>query len=146
MGTVTLHRVLPATADRIYRAFIDPYAMAKWLPPQGFTGNVESIDARVGGGYRMSFTNFSTGKVQSFGGKFLELQPGARLVYTDKFDDANLPGEMKTTITITKVSVGTDLKVVQEGIPDMIPVEACYLGWQQSLDQLAMLVNPEIPD
>ena len=145
-GTVTLHRVLKAPADRVYRAFLDPDAMAKWLPPHGFTGRVLSIDPQVGGSYRMQFTNLSTGHVHRFGGEYLELVPGERIVHTDRFDDANLPGEMRTTITFTTVSVGTDVKVVQQGIPAMIPTEACYLGWQESLQLLTLLVEPQIPD
>ncbi|HEY7641557.1 MAG TPA: SRPBCC family protein [Steroidobacteraceae bacterium] len=143
-GTVKLHRVLRSTPDRVYRAFIDPEAMAKWLPPFGFTGKVHSIDARVGGTYKMSFKNFTTNESHSFGGKFLELVPGQRLRHTDAFDDPNLPGEMMTTVTIKQVSVGVELNVVQEGIPEAIPAEACYLGWQDSLTQLAQLVEPEI--
>jgi uncharacterized protein YndB with AHSA1/START domain len=145
-GTVRLHRVLRAPAERVYRAFLDPDAMAKWLPPYGFTGKVHSIDARVGGGYRMSFTNFSTGKSHSFGGTYIELTPHERLRYTDRFDDPNLPGEMNVTVTLRKVIGGTELNVVQEGIPAVIPAEMCYLGWQESLSQLAHLVEPEIPD
>jgi len=145
-GTVRLHRVLRATPERIWRAFIDPDAMAKWLPPHGFTGKVHQMDAKVGGSYKMSFTNFSTGKSHAFGGKFLELVPNERLRYTDQFDDPNLPGEMTTTVTVKAVSVGTELNIVQEGIPAMIPVEACYLGWQESLFLLAKLVEAEIPD
>jgi uncharacterized protein YndB with AHSA1/START domain len=144
-GTVRLHRVLRATPERVYRAFLDPDAMAKWLPPNGFTGRVQHIDAKVGGSYKMSFTNFSTGQSHSFGGEYLELVPHERLRYTDKFDDANLPGEMKTTVTLAKVSCGTELNVVQEGIPEAIPTEACYLGWQESLALLAKLVEAEIP-
>jgi len=144
-GTVKLHRVLRGKPERVYRAFIDPDAMAKWLPPNGFTGKVHEMDARVGGGYRMSFTNFSNGQSHSFGGKFLELVPNQRLRYTDRFDDTNLPGEMVTTVTIAPVSCGVELNVVQEGIPDMIPTEMCYLGWQDSLTLLAQLVEPEIP-
>jgi len=143
-NTVKLHRVLRSTPDRIFRAFIDPDAMAKWLPPHGFTGKVHSMDARVGGGYKMSFKNFTTGDSHSFGGKFLELVPGERLRYTDQFDDPNLPGEMVTTVTIKKVSVGVELNVVQEGIPEVIPAEACYLGWQESLTLLTQLVEAEI--
>ena len=135
-NTVKLHRVLRATPDRVYRAFIDPEAMAKWLPPNGFTGKVHSIEARVGGSYKMSFKNFTTGESHSFGGKFLELVPNERLRYTDRFDDPNLPGEMQTTVTIKQVSVGVELNVVQEGIPEAIPAEACYLGWQESLTLL----------
>jgi uncharacterized protein YndB with AHSA1/START domain len=145
-GTVRLHRVLRATPERLYRAFIDPDAMAKWIPPHGFTGKVHHMDAQVGGSYTMSFTNFSTGNSHKFGGEFLELVPGQRLRYTDRFDDPNLPGEMTTTVTFTPVSVGTELNIVQEGIPAMIPVEACYLGWQESLALLAQLIEAEIPD
>ncbi|MGH8237072.1 MAG: SRPBCC family protein [Steroidobacteraceae bacterium] len=143
-NTVKLHRVLRATPDRVYRAFIDPEAMAKWLPPNGFTGKVHSIEARVGGSYKMSFKNFTTGESHSFGGKFLELVPNERLRYTDRFDDPNLPGEMQTTVTIKQVSVGIELNVVQEGIPEAIPAEACYLGWQESLTLLTKLVEAEI--
>lgn len=145
-GTVTLHRVLRAPPERVYRAFLDPDAMAKWLPPHGFTGRVLEMDARVGGVYRMQFTNLSTGHVHAFGGRYLELVPGERIVNTDRFDDTNLPGEMRTTVTFTAVSVGTELRVVQEGIPAMIPTEACYLGWQESLQLLALLVEAQIPD
>lgn len=145
-NTIRLHRVLRATPERVYRAFVDPHAMAKWLPPNGFTGQVHEMDARVGGGYRMSFTNFSTGKSHAFGGKFLELVPHERIRYTDRFDDPGLPGEMVTAVTLKKVSVGTELHVVQEGVPDVIPAEACYLGWQESLVLLAKLVEAEIPD
>jgi uncharacterized protein YndB with AHSA1/START domain len=145
-GTVRLHRVLKAPAERVYKAFLDPDAMAKWLPPHGFTGKVHSMDARVGGGYRMSFTNFGTGKSHSFGGTYVELIPGERLRYTDKFDDPNLPGEMNVTILLRKVACGTELSIVQEGIPAVIPVEFCYLGWQESLALLAHVVEPEIPD
>lgn len=145
-NTVRLHRVLSAKADRVYRAFIDPDAMAKWLPPHGFTGKVHEMDARVGGVYKMSFTNFSTGSSHSFGGKFVEMVPNQRLRYTDRFDDPNLPGEMMTTIDIKPVSVGVEVNITQEGLPEVIPVEACYLGWQQSLTMLAQLVEPEIPD
>ena len=143
-STIKLHRVLRAKPERVYRAFIDPDAMAKWLPPNGFTGKVHSIDAKVGGTYKMSFTNFTTGQSHSFGGKFLELVPNERLRYTDRFDDPNLPGEMQTTVTIKQVSVGVELNVVQEGIPDAIPAEACYLGWQESLTLLTKLVEAEI--
>ena len=143
-NTVKLHRVLRATPDRVYRAFIDPEAMAKWLPPNGFTGKVHSIEARVGGSYKMSFKNFTTGESHAFGGKFLELVPNERLRYTDRFDDPNLPGEMQTTVTIKQVSVGVELNVVQEGIPEAIPAEACYLGWQESLTLLTKLVEAEI--
>ena len=144
-STVRLHRVLRATPERIYRAFLDPDAMAKWLPPNGFTGKVHHMDATVGGTYKMSFTNFTTGQSHSFGGEYLELVPNERIRHTDKFDDPNLPGVMLVTISLKKVAVGTDLNVVQEGIPDVIPVEACYLGWQESLALLAMLVEAEIP-
>lgn len=143
-GTVRFHRVLTAPPDRIYRAFLDGDAMAKWLPPHGFTGKVHSIDARIGGSYRMSFTNFSSGNSHSFGGTFVELVPNERIRHTDKFDDPNLPGEMQTTITLRKVSVGTEIEIVQEGIPAAIPPEACTLGWQESLTLLAQLVQPEI--
>jgi uncharacterized protein YndB with AHSA1/START domain len=145
-GTVRLHRVLRAKPERLYRAFLDPAAMTKWLPPHGFTGKVHEIDAKVGGSYRMSFTNFSSGKSHSFGGKYLELVPNERIRYTDRFDDPNLPGEMITTITLKAVSVGVELNVTQEGIPDVIPAEACYLGWQESLTLLTQLVEAEIPD
>ena len=145
-GTVKLHRVLRASPERIYRAFLDPDAMAKWLPPHGFTGKVHHLDAKVGGTYRMSFTNFTTGRSHAFGGTFLELVPNERLSYSDRFDDPNLPGEMRTTVKLTKASVGTELDIVQEGIPAMIPVDACYLGWQESLTLLAKLVEAEIPD
>lgn len=146
MSTVQLHRVLRATPERVYRAFLDADAMAKWLPPNGFTGKVHHMDAKVGGGYKMSFTNFSTGKSHSFGGKYLELKPGVLIRYTDAFDDPALPGEMLTTVSLSAVSCGTELRVVQEGLPDVIPVEACYLGWQESLTLLAKLVEAEIPD
>ena len=145
-STIKLHRVLKATPERAYKAFVDAAAMAKWLPPYGFTCTVHHLDAKVGGTYRMSFTNFSSGNSHAFGGKYLELKPGERLRYTDKFEDPGLPGEMTTTITLKKVSVGTELNVVQEGVPDAIPAEACYLGWQESLAQLAHLVDPEIAD
>jgi uncharacterized protein YndB with AHSA1/START domain len=145
-STIRLHRVLRATPERVYRAFLDPAAMTKWLPPHGFTGTVHHMDARVGGTYKMSFTNFSTGSSHSFGGEYLELVPGKRLRYRDKFDDPNVPGEMQVTISLQAVSCGTDLSVVQEGVPDVIPPEACYLGWQESLTLLAQLVEPEIPD
>lgn len=145
-GTVHLHRVLRATPERVYRAFLDPAAMTKWLPPNGFTGTVHELEAKVGGRYRMSFTNFTTGASQSFGGEYLELVPGTRIRHTDTFDNAQLPGEMITTITLKQVSVGTELTVVQEGIPEMIPTEACYLGWQESLMLLAQLVEAEIRD
>jgi len=145
-NTVRLHRVLRAKPEKVYRAFLDGEALARWLPPNGFTCKVDRLDARVGGKYRMSFRNFSTGKGHSFGGTYVELVPGERLRYTDKFDDANLPGEMITTVSLLAVSCGTELNVVQEGIPDVIPTEMCYLGWQESLDHLARLVEPEIPD
>ena len=145
-NTVRLHRVLRATPERVYRAFLDPDAMVKWLPPNGFTGKVHQADARVDGSYKMSFTNFSTGKSHSFGGKYLELKPHELLRYTDKFDDPNLPGEMQTTITLRSVFCGTELNITQEGIPAAIPTEACYLGWQESLTLLAKLVEAEIPD
>ena len=144
-STIRLHRVLRAPTDRVYRAFIDAAAMPKWLPPHGFTGKVHQMDARVGGTYKMSFTNFNTGTAHSFGGKFLELVPGERLRYTDAFDDPNLPGEMQTTVVLKKVSVGTEINITQEGVPDVIPAEACYLGWQESLTLLAQLVEAEIP-
>ncbi|HNB24258.1 MAG TPA: SRPBCC family protein [Candidatus Melainabacteria bacterium] len=146
-NTVRLHRVLRAPAERIYKAFIDPDAMAKWLPPNGFTGKVHEMDARVGGSYSMSFTNFSTGSSHKFGGTFVEMKEFERLRYTDKFDPAaNLPGEMMTTIVLKKVSVGTEVDITQEGIPAMIPPDGCYLGWQESLTLLAKLVEAEIPD
>lgn len=144
-NTVRLHRVLRAPAERVYLAFIDPAAMTKWLPPHGFTGKVHEMDARVGGGYRMSFTNFSNGQSHSFGGTYLELVPGERIVHTDVFDDPNLPGEMRVTVTFKAVFCGTELNVVQEGIPEVIPAEACYLGWQESLTLLAQLIEAEIP-
>jgi uncharacterized protein YndB with AHSA1/START domain len=144
-GTVRLHRVLRATPERVYRAFLDADAMAKWLPPYGFTCKVHSMDAKVGGTYKMSFTNFSTGHGHSFGGEYRELVPFEKIRYTDRFDDPNLSGEMQTTVTLTKVSCGTGLNVEQEGIPEAISVEMCYLGWQESLAQLAQLVEPEIP-
>jgi uncharacterized protein YndB with AHSA1/START domain len=144
-GTVRLHRVLTAPPERVYRAFLDPDALAKWLPPHGFTGKVHHMDARVGGSYKMSFTNFSANQSHSFGGDYLELVPNERIVHTDQFDDPNLPGTMKTTITLKAVSVGTELTAVQEGIPEMIPTEACYLGWQESLTLLAQLVQADIP-
>ena len=143
-NVVRLHRVLRATPDRVYRAFVDADAMAKWLPPNGFTGKVHQLDARLGGNYRMSFTNFTTGQSHAFGGEYLELVPRERLRYTGKFEDPNLPGVMQTAVTLRAVSVGTELSVVQEGIPDVIPVEACYLGWQNSLSLLAKLVEAEI--
>jgi uncharacterized protein YndB with AHSA1/START domain len=145
-STIRLHRVLRAPAERIYRAFLDADAMAKWLPPNGFTGKVHQLDARVGGTHRMSFTNFSTGKSHSFGGTYLELTPHERIRYSDKFDDPNLPGEMQTTITFKTISVGTEVSIVQEGVPAVIPAEACYLGWQESLILLGKLVEAEIRD
>jgi uncharacterized protein YndB with AHSA1/START domain len=144
-NTVRLHRVLRAPPERVYRAFLDAEAMAKWLPPHGFTGRVHQVDARVGGEYRMSFTNLATGHSHSFGGVYLELVPNERIVNTDRFEDPNLPGEMRTTVSLTAVSCGTELSVVQEGIPEVIPVEACYLGWQESLQLLALLVEAEVP-
>ena len=144
-NTIRLHRVLRAPPERVYRAFLDADAMAKWLPPNGFTGKVHHLDAKVGGTYKMSFTNFTTQKSHSFGGEYLDLVPHERIVHTDKFDDPNLPGVMKTTISLEKVFCGTELNVVQEGIPGMIPPQACYLGWQDTLNQLAALVDPEIP-
>ena len=145
-GTVKLHRVLKAPAERVYRAFLDPQAMAKWLPPHGFTGQVHHLEAKVGGTYRMSFTNFSTGHGHSFGGEYLELVPNERIRHTDRFDDPNLPGTMETTIELRTVMCGTELSIVQSGIPAAIPVEMCYLGWQESLALLAQLVEPTIPD
>lgn len=142
--TIRLHRVLSAPPERIYRAFLDPDAMAKWLPPFGFIGKVHQMDARVGGTYKMSFTNFASGETHSFGGKFLELMPNERIRHTDKFDDPNLPGEMTTTITLKNVSCGTEINVVQEGVPTVIPPEGCYLGWQESLALLALLVEAEV--
>lgn len=144
-GTVRFHRVLRASPEKIYNAFLDADAMCKWLPPHGFTGKVHAIDVRVGGSYKMSFTNFSSGNSHSFGGEYLELVPGQKIVHTDKFDDPNLPGEMQTTITLKKVSCGTEVNIVQEGIPAVIPTEACCLGWQESLQLLALLVEAEIP-
>jgi uncharacterized protein YndB with AHSA1/START domain len=144
-NTVTLHRVLRAPPERIYRAFLEPAAMAKWLPPYGFTCTVGHMEARVGGTFKMSFTNFGTGNGHSFGGEYLELVPAEKIVYTDRFDDANLPGTMKTSVTLSAVACGTEVNVVQEGIPEAIPVEMCYLGWQESLAQLATLVEPDIP-
>ena len=143
---IRLHRVLQAPPERVYRAFLDAGAMAKWLPPNGFTCQVHHLDPEVGGTYKMSFTNFTTGKSHSFGGEYIELIPNEHLRYNDKFDDPNLPGEMQTTVTLTKVSVGTQLNIVQEGVPAVIPPEACYLGWQESLTLLAKLVEAEIPD
>ena len=143
-NTIRLHRVLRATPERVYKAFLDPDAMAKWLPPNGFTGKVHHMDARVGGSHKMSFTNFTTGKSHSFGGTYVELKPNERIRYTDRFDDKNLSGEMQVTVTLKKVVVGTEINIVQEGIPDVIPVEACYLGWQESLQNLKQFVEPEI--
>ncbi len=145
-GTVRLHRVVRAQPERVYKAFLNAEAQAKWSPPYGFTCTVHHLDARVGGTFRMSFTNFSSGNSHSFGGEYLELVPGQRIVYSDKFDDPNLPGAMKTTVTLKPVSCGTEIAIVQEGIPGVIPVEMCYLGWQESLLQLANLVEPNIPD
>ncbi|MES2261522.1 MAG: SRPBCC family protein [Pseudomonadota bacterium] len=145
-NTIRLHRVLSAPPERVYRALLDADAMAKWLPPHGFTGKVHHLDATVGGTYKMSFTNFSTGHSHSFGGEYLELVPNERVVHTDKFDDPNLPGEMRTTLTLKQVFCGTELNIVQEGIPEAIPPEACYLGWQESLVLLAQLVQATIPD
>jgi uncharacterized protein YndB with AHSA1/START domain len=145
-STIRLHRVLRAPPERVYRAFLDRNAMAKWLPPNGFTGQVHHLEAKVGGTYKMSFTNFTTGKSHSFGGEYLELTPNEHILHTDKFDDPNLPGEMRTTITLKQVSVGTELNIVQEGVPAVIPAEACYLGWQESLTLLAKLVEADIPD
>ena len=144
-NTVKLHRVFKAPAERVYKAFIDPDAMVKWLPPNGFTGKVDHVDARIGGTYKMTFTNFGSGQSHSFGGEYLELVPNERIVNTDRFDDPNMPGEMITTVTFTGVSVGTEVNVTQEGIPDAIPAEACYLGWQESLNLLALLVEADIP-
>ena len=144
-NTVRFHRVLRASPEKVYKAFLDPDAMAKWLPPNGFTGKVHEMDARVGGRYRMSFTNFGTGNSHSFGGEYVELVPHERLRYTDRFDDPNLPGEMVTTVMLKKVVVGTELNIVQEGLPDVIPPEACCLGWQESLTLLAKLVEAEVP-
>ena len=145
-NTVRLHRVLRATPEKVYRAFLDPDAMVKWLPPNGFTAKVHEMDARVGGTYRMAFTNFTTGRSHSFGGKYLELVPHERICYTDQFDDPNLPGAMRTSITLRAVVCGTELNIVQEGLPEAIPVEACYLGWQESLALLAKLVEADVRD
>lgn len=145
-STIRLHRVLKSKPERVYRAFLDPDAVVKWLPPHGFTGKVHHMDVRVGGSYKMSFTNFTTGKSHSFGGEYLELLPNERIRHTDKFDDPNLPGGMQVTIALKEVFCGTDLNITQEGVPDVIPAEACYLGWQESLELLAKLVEPEIPD
>ena len=145
-STIRLHRVVRAPAERVYRAFLEPEAMAKWLPPNGFTAKVHQVDARVGGGYRMSFTNFSTGKSHSFGGRYAELTPHERIRYTDRFEDPKMPDEMQVSISLRKVVCGTELTIVQEGVPAAIPTELCYLGWQDSLSQLVSLVEPEIPD
>jgi uncharacterized protein YndB with AHSA1/START domain len=145
-GTVRLHRVLRCTPDKLYRAFVEPGAMARWLPPYGFICTVERMDVRVGGSFRMAFTNFSSGKSHAFGGDYLELVPGERIVYTDRFDDPSMPGTMRTSVQLRTVACGTELSVEQSGIPAMIPVEMCYLGWQESLEQLARLVEPVIPD
>jgi uncharacterized protein YndB with AHSA1/START domain len=145
-GTIRLHRVLRAKPERVYKAFLNAEAMAKWLPPYGFTCSVHHLDAKVGGTFRMSFTNFNTGNGHSFGGEYLELVPAQKISYSDKFDDPNLPGMMKTTVTLTPVLCGTEIAIVQEGVPEVIPLEMCYLGWQESLAQLANLVEPEIPD
>jgi uncharacterized protein YndB with AHSA1/START domain len=143
-STIRLHRVLRTTPDKVYRAFLDPDAKVKWLPPHGFTGKVHAIDVRVGGSYKMSFTNFTTGESHSFGGTYVELVPNERIRYTDRFDDPNLPGEMSVTVTMKPCAVGTELNIVQEGVPDVIPAEACYLGWQESLTLLANVVEPNI--
>lgn len=145
-NTIRLHRVLRAAPEKVYRAFLDAEALSKWLPPHGYTCKVHHLDPKVGGGFRMSFTNFSTAKSHSFGGSYLELVPGERVCYSDKFDDPNLPGEMSTTVTLKKVACGTDVSITQEGVPAVIPAEMCYLGWQDSLEQLIKLVEPEIPD
>jgi len=145
-NTIRLHRVLRAAPEKIYRAFLDAEAKVKWLPPNGFTAKLHHLEPKVGGSYKMSFTNFTTGRSHSFGGKYLELVPGERIRYTDRFDDPNLPGEMQTTVSLKKVSCGTEMSIVQEGVPAVIPAEACYLGWQESLAQLAKLVEPEISD
>jgi uncharacterized protein YndB with AHSA1/START domain len=144
-NTIRLHRVIKAPPDRVYRAFLDPKAMVKWLPPHGFVGEVHKMEARVGGSYRMSFTNFNTGQTHSFGGTYQELKPNERIRYTDKFDDPNLPGEMQATISLRPVTGGTELNIIQEGVPGVIPVEMCYMGWQESLAMLAALVEPAIP-
>jgi uncharacterized protein YndB with AHSA1/START domain len=145
-NTIRLHRVIRATPERVYRAFLDPDAKVKWLPPNGFTGKIHHMDARVGGSYKMSFTNFTTGNSHSFGGQYVELVPHERIRYTDRFDDPNLPGAMQVTVSLKKVSFGTEVNITQEGVPDIIPADACYLGWQESLVLLAKLVEPEIPD
>jgi uncharacterized protein YndB with AHSA1/START domain len=145
-NTIRLHRVLRASPERVYRAFLDPDALPKWLPPNGFTGRVHHLDPKVGGTYRMSFTNFTSGRSHAFGGTYVELEPNARIGYTDRFDDPNIKGEMRTTITLRAAALGTEIHVVQEGVPDAIPPEACYLGWQESLVLLGKLVEAEIPD
>ena len=145
-STIRLHRVFRSTPERLYRAFLDPDALVKWIPPNGFTGKIHHLDVWIGGSYKMSFTNFTTGKSHSFGGDYLELMPNERIRHTDKFDDPNLPGTMQVTITLKKVSCGTEVNITQEGVPDMIPAEACYLGWQESLGLLTKLVEAEIPD
>lgn len=145
-GTVKLHRVLRAPAERVYRAFLDPAAMVKWIAPHGFTGTIHHMDSRVGGGYRMSFTNFATGTSHTFGGTYLELTPHQRIRYSDSFENPDLPGEMLVTITLKSVACGTELEILQEGVPAVIPIESCYLGWQESLNLLSLLVEPEIPD
>jgi uncharacterized protein YndB with AHSA1/START domain len=145
-NTIRLHRVLRTTPEKVYRAFLDADAKCKWLPPNGFTAKIHHLDARVGGTYKMSFTNFSTGNSHSFGGTYVELKPGELIRYTDKFDDPSLPGEMAVTVTLKKVMVGTEINIVQEGVPAVIPPDACYLGWQESLESLAKLVEPTIPD
>lgn len=145
-NTVRLHRVLSTSPEKVYRAFLEPDAMSKWLPPHGFTGKVHHADVKVGGTYKMSFTNFTTGQAHAFGGRYVELVPHELIRYTDAFEDPNLPGELQVTIRLTKVSLGTEVHIVQEGIPDLIPAEACYLGWQESLGQLAQLVEPNITD
>lgn len=145
-NSISLHKVLKASPEKVFRAFSDPLAYANWIPPYGFLCTVHQMDFKVGGSYKMSFTNFTTGNSHSFGGKILEINPGEFIKYTDQFDDPNLPGEMYTSVRFEKVSAGTDLKIIQEGIPSVIPVEMCYLGWQESLDKLMRLVEPEIPD
>jgi uncharacterized protein YndB with AHSA1/START domain len=145
-NTVRVHRVLRAPPERVYKAFLDPQAMVKWMPPHGFTGTVHRMDAKVGGGYRMSFTNFGTGQSHSFGGSYVELVPGELIRCTDKFDDPNMPGEMQVTIRLRKVQSGTDLEIVQENLPESIPLEFCHMGWQESMDLLAHVVEPEIPN
>jgi|SRR6478672_10122162 len=144
-NTIKLHRVFRCSPDKVYKAFLDPAAMCKWLPPNGFTGSVDHVDARVGGTYKMSFTNFGSGASHSFGGEYLELVPGERIVHTDKFDDPNMPGEMKTAIEFRKVMMGSEVNITQEGVPAIIPAEACYMGWQESLNLLALLVEADIP-